>query len=217
MKTNVYEDIQKFGEQRLPISQYLAMVRRIAIHLRPRVPAYIELDDMIQLGIMGLIEAEKNFDPSQGVSFEIFAKAHTDAIQSLSNNLGRLPTHREVADVLGLTIEAYENQRNHANQLNTVELESFADESGFDADHKHQDVFDEVADENVNAVIDSAISTLDERRQLILKMYYVEEMNLKEIGAVIGVNESRVSQILSATLKDLRPLLEASYRGGELA
>jgi RNA polymerase sigma factor for flagellar operon FliA len=48
-------------------------------------------------------------------------------------------------------------------------------------------------------------------------MYYVEEMNLKEIGAVIGVNESRVSQILSATLKDLRPLLEASYRGGELA
>jgi RNA polymerase sigma factor for flagellar operon FliA len=243
MKTNVYEDIQKFGEQRLPISQYLAMVRRIAIHLRPRVPAYIELDDMIQLGIMGLIEAEKNFDPSQGVSFEIFAKArirgamidearrlsdvsrlaiknskaHTDAIQSLSNNLGRLPTHREVADVLGLTIEAYENQRNHANQLNTVELESFADESGFDADHKHQDVVDEVADENVKAVIASAISTLDERRQLILKMYYVEEMNLKEIGAVIGVNESRVSQILSATLKELRPLLEASYRGGELA
>jgi RNA polymerase sigma factor for flagellar operon FliA len=78
-------------------------------------------------------------------------------------------------------------------------------------------VFDEVADENVKAVIASAISTLDERRQLILKMYYVEEMNLKEIGAVIGVNESRVSQILSATLKELRPLLEASYRGGELA
>jgi len=66
-------------------------------------------------------------------------------------------------------------------------------------------------------VIADAIGTLDERRQLILKMYYVEEMNLKEIGAVIGVNESRVSQILSAALKELRPLLEGSYRDGELA
>jgi RNA polymerase sigma factor FliA len=243
MKTNVYEDIQKFGEQQMPISQYLSMVRRIAIHLRPRVPAYIDLDDMIQLGIMGLIEAEKNYDATQGVSFEIFAKArirgaiidearrlsdisrlaiknsksHAEAIQNLSNSLGRLPTHREVADVLGLTIEAYENQRNHANQLNTIDLESFADESSFDANHKHHDVFDEVAAENVKTVIANAIGTLDERRQLILKLYYVEEMNLKEIGAVIGVNESRVSQILSATLKELRPLLEVSYRDGELA
>jgi RNA polymerase sigma factor for flagellar operon FliA len=243
MKTNVYEDIQKFGEQRVQISQHLATVRRIAIHLRPRVPAYIELDDMIQLGIIGLIEAEKSYDPSQGVSFEIFAKArirgaiidearrlsdvsrlaiknsksHEDAIRNLSNSLGRLPAHREVADVLGLTIEAYENQRNHANQLNTVELESFADESSYDANHKHHDVFNDVAVENVKTVIADAIGTLDERRQLILKMYYVEEMNLKEIGAVIGVNESRVSQILSATLKELRPLLERPYRDGELA
>jgi RNA polymerase sigma factor for flagellar operon FliA len=122
-----------------------------------------------------------------------------------------------VADVLGLTIEAYENQRNHAHQLNTIELESFADESSFDANHKHHDVFDDVAVENVKTVIADAIGTLDERRQLILKMYYVEEMNLKEIGAVIGVNESRVSQILSAALKELRPLLEGSYRDGELA
>jgi RNA polymerase sigma factor for flagellar operon FliA len=74
-----------------------------------------------------------------------------------------------------------------------------------------------VAEESVKSVVATAIATLDERRQMILKLYYVEEMNLKEIGAVIGVNESRVSQILSAALKELRPLLEAPYRGGELA
>lgn len=243
MKTNVYEDVQRFGEDRMPISHYLGMVRRIAIHLRPRVPAYLELDDMIQLGTMGLIEAEKNYDASQGVSFEIFAKArirgaiidearrlsdvsrlaiknskaHSEVIQSLSNSTGRVPTNREVAAELGLSIDAYENQRNHANQLNTIELETFADESSFDAAHKHQDVFDEVAEESVKSVIASAVATLDQRRQMILKLYYVEELNLKEIGAVLGVNESRVSQILSATLKELRPLLEAPYRDGELA
>lgn len=243
MKKNLYEDVQRFGEDRLPISHYLGMVRRIAIHLRPRVPAYLELDDMIQLGTMGLIEAEKNYDPAQGVSFEIFAKArirgsiidearrlsdvsrlaiknskaHSEVIQELSNSLGRVPSHREVADVLGIGVDAYENQRNHANQLNTIELETFVDESNFDPSHKHQDVFDDVAEESVKSVVATAIATLDERRQMILKLYYVEEMNLKEIGAVIGVNESRVSQILSAALKELRPLLEAPYRGGELA
>jgi RNA polymerase sigma factor FliA len=243
MKTNLYEDVQRFGEERLPISHYLGMVRRIAIHLRPRVPAYLELDDMIQLGTMGLIEAEKNYDAQQGVSFEIFAKArirgaiidearrlsdvsrlaiknsraHSEVTQQLSNTLGRLPTNREVAQELGLSIDAYENQRNHANQLNTIELETFVDESSFDGDHKHHDVFDDAAEDSVKSVIASAIATLDERRQLILKLYYVEEMNLKEIGAVVGVNESRVSQILSATLKELRPLLEAPYRDGELA
>jgi len=243
MKKNLYEDVQRFGEERLPISQYLGLVRRIAIHLRPRVPAYLELDDMIQLGTMGLIEAEKNYDAGQGVSFEIFAKArirgaiidearrlsdvsrlaiknskaHSGVIEGLSNSLGRAPSNREVAEVLGLSIDSYENQRNHANQLNTIELEIFFDESNFDPDHKHHDVFEDVAEENVKSVIASAIATLDERRQLILKLYYVEEMNLKEIGAVIGVNESRVSQILSAALKELRPLLETPYRDGELA
>jgi len=243
MKTNPYEDVQRFGEERLPISHYLGMVRRIAIHLRPRVPAYLELDDMIQLGTIGLLEAEKNYDAEQGVSFEIFAKArirgaiidearrlsdvsrlavknskaHSDINQQLSNTLGRAPTHREVAQALGLSIDAYENQRNHANQLNTIELETLVDESNFDGEHQHHDVFDDAAEESVKSVVASAIGTLDERRQLILQLYYVEELNLKEIGAIVGVNESRISQILSATLKELRPLLEAPYRDGDLA
>jgi RNA polymerase sigma factor FliA len=242
MKTGAYEDIQRLGSDDMPVSHYLGLVRRIAIHLRPRVPAYLELDDMVQLGTMGLIEAEKNFDPAQGVSFFNFAKArirgaiidearrlsdisrlaiknskaHADAIQQLSNQLGRAPSNREVADSLGISIQTYEDQRTHAAQLNMFELETLVDESSFDAAHRQQDVYDQVAEESAKSVITDAVSTLDERRQLILKLYYVEEMNLKEIGAIIGVNESRVSQLLSATLKELRPLLESSYRGGEL-
>lgn len=70
MSIDAYQDVQSIGNEVLPITQYLAMVRRIAVHLRPRIPAYIELDDMIQLGTLGLMEAEKSFDPGQGVSFE---------------------------------------------------------------------------------------------------------------------------------------------------
>jgi RNA polymerase sigma factor for flagellar operon FliA len=240
MKTDAYRDIESIGENGVSISHYLGLVRRIAIHLRPRIPAYIELDDMIQLGTMGLIEAEKNFDPAQGVSFISFAKArirgaiidearrlsdisrlaiknskaHSEAIHELSNQLGRPPDSREVADKLGIPVQAYHDQRTHANHLNMVALDALVDESSFDASHQQNDVFDEIADENAKSVIANAVATLDQRKQLILKLYYLEEMNLKEIGVIVGVNESRVSQILSATTKELRPLLESAYRGG---
>ncbi len=240
MKTDAYRDIENIGASGVSISQQLGLVRRIAIHLRPRIPAYIELDDMIQLGTMGLMEAEKNFDPQQGISFISFAKArirgaiidearrlsdisrlaiknskaHSEAIHELSNRLGRPPDSREVAQKLGITLQAYHDQRTHANHLNMVALEAMVDESGFDISHHQNDVFDNIADDNVKSVIAQAVATLDQRKQLILKLYYVEEMNLKEIGAIIGVNESRVSQILSAATKELRPLLETAYRGG---
>lgn len=239
MKTDAYRDIGRLGDTNVSIGHYLGLVRRIVIHLRPRIPAYIELDDMIQLGTIGLIEAEKNFDPEQGVSFISFAKArirgaiidearrlsdisrlaiknskaHSEAIHELANQLGRPPDSREVAEKLSISVETYHDQRTHANHLNMVALDALVDESSFDASHHQNDVFDEIADDNVKSVIAEAIATLDQRKQLILKLYYVEEMNLKEIGVIVGVNESRVSQILSATTKELRPLLQTSLQG----
>lgn len=240
MKTDAYQDVEKSSANAISISNHLGLVRRIAIHLRPRLPAYMELDDMIQLGTMGLMEAEKNFDAGQGVSFDGFAKArirgaiidearrlsdisrlaiknskaHSEAIHQLSNQLGRPPESREVAEKLGISLQVYHDQRTHANHLNMVALEALVDESGFDLSFHQNDVFNDIAEDNAKAVIADAVATLDQRKQLILKLYYVEEMNLKEIGVIIGVNESRVSQILSATTKELRPLLETAFKGG---
>ena len=242
MKMNAYQDIQKIGDNPSNIASYLAMVRKLANHLRPRIPVYIELDDMIQLGTMALIEAEKKYNPDLGVSFENFAKTrvrgaiidearrlsdvsrlaiknsktHSDASILLANQLGRKPSNREVAESLGITIEAFEEQRTHANQLNMLEYDALVEDEGYDVRCEKSDVFDLVADESTTSFLTEAIGKLDERKQLILQLYYVEEMNLKEIGAVIGVNESRVSQILSSSVKELRPMLEDSYRSGEL-
>jgi RNA polymerase sigma factor for flagellar operon FliA len=242
MSIDAYQDVQSIGTEVLPITQYLAMVRRIAVHLRPRIPAYIELDDMIQLGTLGLMEAEKSFDPGQGVSFENYAKArirgaiidearrlsdvsrlairnsklHTEYSARLANSLGRQPTHREVAEALGIDVATYEEQRLHATQLNMLELDALLEEDGFDIASESHEAYATVAQSDVKSVIETAIAQLDTRKQLILQLYYVEEMTLKEIGAVIGVNESRISQILSGTLKELKPLLSSHYQSGAL-
>jgi len=240
MKTDDYIDIQNIGSEKVPITYYLGLVKRIALHLRSRVPAYIEFDDMIQLGILGLIEAESKYDISLGVSFEHFAKMrikgsiidearrlsdisrlaiknskiHSLAFHELSNQQGHAPTHREMADHLGIDVETFEDQRTHANNLNMLELDALYEDSTFGVEGKGPGVFDEVAEEGLKTTVANAIAQLDQRKQLILKLYYIEEMNLKEIGSIIGVNESRISQILSATVKELRPLLASSYQSG---
>ncbi len=240
MKTDAYINIQNIGSEKIPITHYLGLVKKIALHLRSRVPAYIELDDMIQLGTLGLIEAESKYDVNLGVSFEHFAKMrikgaiidearrlsdisrlaiknskiHSVTFHELSNQLGRIPTNREMADHLSIDVDTFEDQRTHANNLNMLELDALYEDGTFDVAGERPGVFDEVAEEGLKALVADAIAQLDQRKQLILKLYYIEELNLKEIGAIIGVNESRISQILSATVKELRPLLASSYQSG---
>lgn len=241
MKTDAYTDIQNIGTERIPITHYLGLVKKVALHLRSRVPAYIELDDMIQLGTLGLIEAESKYDISLGVSFEHFAKMrikgaiidearrlsdvsrlaiqnskiHSQTFHELSNQLGHAPTNREMASHLDMDIATFEDQRTHADNLNTLELDALYEDSTFEIAGQSPEVFDEVAEEGLKTIVAEAIAQLDQRKQLILKLYYMEEMNLREIGSIIGVNESRISQILSATVKELRPLLASSYQSGD--
>jgi RNA polymerase sigma factor for flagellar operon FliA len=234
MKVEVYESIQQGGNAIADISSYLGLVRKIAIYLRPRVPNYIETDDMIQLGTLGLIEAEKKFDASQGVGFEDFAKTrikgaildearrlsyqsrlavknlqrHNKARDELANKFGRDPNNREIADHLDIDIAELERQRTHANSFDMLAIDGMTEDSTLELPDVDSSVIDKVNDEEIKELLTSAISQLDERRQLILSLYYVEEMNLKEIGATIGVNESRVSQLLSSCVKKLREIMQ---------
>jgi len=213
---------------------HLGLVKRVALHLKARVPAYMELDELIQVGMMGLLEASRVYDASKGVDFENFAhsrvrgamldevrrlsflprsavafnKSHNETLHALSSELGRAPTQAEIAEYMGKDLDDFQKERGKARRFETYSLEVVTEEIMSIADDAaHQpDVMVEEA-EFMEAVTD-AIAELPEREQLVMQLYYVEELNLKEIGEVLEVSESRVSQILSSVVKKLRGTLQ---------
>lgn len=212
---------------------HLGLVKRVALHLKARIPAFMELDELVQVGMIGLLEASRAYDPDKGVGFENFAhsrvrgamldevrrlsflprsavafnREHNETIHTLAAELGRTPTQAEIADHMGRDIEDFHKERGKARRFETYSMEIVTEEVMSVADDESQqpDVIVEEA-EFMDAVT-GAIGDLPEREQLVMQLYYVEELNLKEIGEVLGVSESRVSQILSAVVKKLRGTL----------
>lgn len=235
-----YSEIENDQRHAIDLMSYIGLVKRIAIYLKGRVPDYIQLDDMIQIGTLGLIEASKAFNSSVGVEFEVFAKnrvrgaildeirklssiprsavshlqQHNRVTMELSHSLGRAPTQTEIAEALGLSVDEFHKEREHANRFQTTSLELTNEES---SDLTAQDLSSSnpetlVANKEISDSVALAISQLTEREQLVIALYHKEEMNLKEIGVILGVNESRVSQILSATVAKLRTSIEKITR-----
>ncbi len=233
----MYESCKPKGEDL--VMAHLGLVKRVALHLKARIPAFMELDELIQVGMIGLLEASRAFDPVKGVEFENFAhsrvrgamldevrrlsflprsavafnKSHNESIHTLAAELGRTPTQAEIADYMGKDLEEFHKERGKAKRFETYSMEVVTEEVMGIADDSSQqpDVIVEEA-EFMNAVTD-AIADLPEREQLVMQLYYVEEFNLKEIGETLGVSESRVSQILSSVVKKLRSTLKVD--GGE--
>jgi len=228
----MYSQARPQGEEL--VLAHLGLVKRVALHLKARVPAYMELDELIQVGMMGLLEASRVYDASKGVDFENFAhsrvrgamldevrrlsflprsavafnKSHNETLHALSSELGRAPTQAEIAEYMGKDLDDFQKERGKARRFETYSLEVVTEEVMSIADDAaHQpDVMVEEA-EFMEAVTD-AIAELPEREQLVMQLYYVEELNLKEIGEVLEVSESRVSQILSSVVKKLRGTLQ---------
>ena len=225
-----YSSEQDSESQSIDISRKIELVKKIALYLKARIPDYFEAEDLIQIGMIGLIEASKNFDPSVGVSFDEYAKRrikgaildevrkasslsrlavknnreYSSAKNSLTNSLGRQPTNVEIADYLDVSISELEHKRSHANQFNLVQLDNDLIEADGAFEDQQSNPMLSIEQAELSDRLTNEISKLDERSKLIISLYYVEELNMKEIGAVIGVNESRVSQLLSATALKLR-------------
>lgn len=215
-----------------PVLGHAGLVKRVARHLAVRLPAFMDLDELVQVGMIGLFEARESFDPSKGVDFESFALARvrgamldearrlsaqprsaveakrrlSDAADSLSRTLGRAPRDAEIAAHLQLDAASFHKERMQAGSFETV---SIHDDEGFlelpdlaerepERTLERKQAIEELAD---------ALDGLPERDRTIVALYYVEELNLKEIGAVMGIGESRVSQILSACVKKLRAVM----------
>jgi RNA polymerase sigma factor for flagellar operon FliA len=217
---DAYSENQADATKGISIGQHYTLVKRIAYHLRTRLPSSIATDDLIQAGMEGLIHAQKSFEPSRGIEFELFAKtrirgAMLDEVRrisystrsaitikreqdhartSLSREFGRPPKSSEVANFLNKDVATYEKER-----IIAEGVEEFTQkEDGPDENLEKEQMIKSLAD---------SVEQLPERAKLVLALYYQEEMNLKEIGAILNVSESRVSQIISETAKKLRGLM----------
>ncbi|MCV2401378.1 RNA polymerase sigma factor FliA [Marinomonas sp. C2222] len=221
------------------VDQYGHLVKKIAYHLLARLPDSVDVDDLTQTGMMGLIEAYKRFDSSKGASFETYAgirirgsmmdevrkadwaprsvrrngRAVTAAIKELEAKLGREASDLEVSSHMGIAIDEY-----HEIIHSSMSTQLFSYEEMLDSDTNSLDTADAGHDNSPYSLVEEGgfqthlaaeIENLPEKEKLVLSLYYNEELNLKEIGAILGVSESRVSQIHSQAAVRLRARLSS--------
>jgi RNA polymerase sigma factor for flagellar operon FliA len=218
------------------IEQHAALVKRIAYHLIARLPQTVDVEDLIQAGMIGLLDAAGQFNASQGASFETYAgirirgamldeirrndwaprSVHKKAreiaekIHEIEQIKGRTPNDQEIADAMNLDINDYYQQLNESSGHQVFSLDEFTDN---DESHAHplstpfEAPDEDIQDHDFQQALAKAIDSLPERERLMMSLYYNEELNLKEIGEVLGVSESRVSQIHSQTVIRLRSKL----------
>lgn len=219
------------------IQQHAGLVKRIAYHLIARLPHTVDVDDLIQAGMIGLLDAAQQYNASQGASFETYAgirirgamldeirrndwaprsvhrKAReiAEVIHSLEQQNGRNAQDTEIAQALGISLEEYHQQLHEAAGHQIFSLSDFSDNDESSAQPISSipaQPDEDVESTTFQQALAQAIDGLPERERLVMSLYYNEELNLKEIGEVLGVSESRISQIHSQTVIRLRAKLK---------
>ena len=224
------------------IRQYQPLVRRLAHHMMAKLPANVQVDDLIQVGLIGLSEALTRYEAAQGVQFETFAtqrirgamldelrgndwmsrgsrksqKEIEQALRRLEHQLGRSPLESEIAADLGLSLADYQTLLGKVRGTQLVYLEDMSrgndDEDSFLDRHvgdSDADPLNMLRDQRLRQALVAAIKNLPEREQFIMSMYYEQDMNLKEIAAVLDVTESRICQLHSQSIARLRAKMRA--------
>ncbi|WP_413701319.1 RNA polymerase sigma factor FliA [Psychromonas sp. KJ10-10] len=214
------------------IEKHTELVQKIAYHLMVRLPPNVLVDDLIQSGMIGLLEVARNFDATKGASFETFAgirirgamldemrrgdwvprsvhknsRSIANAIAEVEKITGRDAKEAEIAKQLSLTLPEYHHMLRDVNCAKLVAYEDLAtSEEGLCSEPASHDMtFNEVSESQFASKLVEMIKELPEREALVLSLYYDEELNLKEIGMVLDVSESRVSQIHSQALHRLK-------------
>ena len=215
------------------VTQHLDLVKRIAQHLIARLPSSVDIDDLMQSGMVGLLEAANNFDPSRGASFETYAgirirgsmlddiRKHdwtprsvhhkyrqvAEAIHSIESASGRPARSEEIAARLGISVDEYHKVLADSASSRLFSLEETLDEPSLhrappksDAASPEQELYKS----QFRGRLAAEIEQLPDRERLVLSLYYERELNLKEIGRVLDVSESRVCQIHGQAMVRLR-------------
>lgn len=218
------------------VAQYAPLVKRIAYHLMSRLPPSVQADDLIQAGMIGLLEASRNYDATQGASFETYAgirirgamldeirkndwaprsvhrKARkvAEAVRTIENIKGRDARDSEVAEILEISLDEYHQMLQDASGYLVMSFEDMGvdDEAvALQFADRNPGILEGLQRDDFKKSLSEAVAGLPERERLVMALYYDEELNLREIGAVLGVSESRVSQIHSQALIRLQARL----------
>jgi len=217
------------------VQRFVPLVKRIAYHLMARLPANVQVDDLVQNGMIGLLDALDRFQEGFGAQFETYATQRVRgamldglrendwlprtlrhelrrieaAISQLEHEHGRSPSERELAEALGMSLAEYQHTLQEARGHRIVYFEDFAgegDEAFLDR-HFSDSEADPAAileDRDIRRALVGAIERLPERERMMMGLYYEQELNLREIGEVMGVSESRVCQLHSQAVARLR-------------
>lgn len=216
---------------------HVELVKRIARHLAARLPSTVDIDDLMQSGMVGLLEAASNFDPSRGACFATYAgirirgsmlddiRKHdwtprsvhhkyrkvTDAIHDIEGRLGRAAETEEIAAQLGISLDEYHKILTDSASARLFSLEETIDEPTLQRPPpaaKTAMPDEALFRDQFRGQLAAAIEKLPERERLVLSLYYEQELNLKEIGQVLDVSESRVCQIHGQAVLRLRSAAE---------
>jgi RNA polymerase sigma factor for flagellar operon FliA len=220
------------------LEQHTVLVKRIAYHLLARLPASVQVDDLIQSGMIGLFEAANNFDNSKGASFETFAgirvrgamldeirrgdwtprsvhknsRMISEAIKQLESQLGRDVSDIEVAEKLDISLNEYHHMLSEVSTGKILGIDDLGvneDAIKFGDECLGDDPYQAIEQSSFKKSLVQCIKSLPEREALVLSLYYDEELNLREIGKVLEVSESRVSQIHSQAMHRLKGRMQS--------
>jgi RNA polymerase sigma factor for flagellar operon FliA len=222
------------------VKQHAQLVRRLASQMMARLPANVEIDDLVQAGMIGLMDALNRYEVGHGAQFETFAtqrirgamidelrgadwlprsvrrsqRTIDTAIHAVEQKLKRSATESEVAAEMGVGVGEYQQMLGDARGARLVYLDELTGEDSEDgfldrhAGDENADPMKVLGDDRFRGALVAAIAALPEREKQVMGMYYEHDMNLKEIGAVLGVTESRVCQLHSQAVSRLRSKLK---------
>jgi RNA polymerase sigma factor for flagellar operon FliA len=218
----MYAEVESLGESD-QIVRHASLVKRIAYHLLNRLPPTVQIDDLIQAGMIGLLEAASNFNPDMGASFETFAgirirgsmideirrsdwtprsvhrkfRSVTEAIRKIENDTGEDARDADVAAALGISLSEYHQILIDSSSSRIYSIETMEDNMQDAAiPNSSENTPDEsfISDEYRQQLAES-IRLLPEKEQLVMSLYYDDELNFREIGEILDVTESRICQL----------------------
>lgn len=222
------------------VEEHSGLVNRIAYHLAARLPASVVVDDLIQVGMIGLLDASQHYDSSQGAAFTTYAtirirgamldelrrndwapksvhKRHRDlmkVVSAIETRTGREAKPKDIAREMGVSLDEYfelTQETNTCRIMNFIDLGTDNDNLQDNSNVSPLNPVDGLQKLQFREQLSTAISFLPKREKLIVSLYYDEELNLREIGEVMDISESRVSQLLGQAHLRMRKFISEKF------
>ncbi len=217
------------------VQRFAPLVKRIAYHLMARLPSSVQVDDLVQNGMLGLLDAISRFEAGMGAQFETYAAQRVrgamldglrdndwlprglrrdfrrieGTIARLEQEFGRAPSENELASALDMSLAEYQKMLQDARGHQLISFEDLVDENDESFLERHliddaDDPLKLLEEEGLRRMLVEGVETLPEREKLMMALYYEQDLNLREIGEIMGVTESRVCQLHTQAVARLR-------------